>query len=485
MATGLDPRRIAEVIVTAGKGGRRGSGYRVGNAVVLTAFHVVSGAAGVQVRFDADRPGQWSAPAEVVWSDGATDVAVLAFTPPAGAEPVGPAPFGRIGDDRHAVVDVHAAGFPLWKRRRDAEGRQFRELHQADGTVAALSNLRTGTLEVTVSVAAADPDPQVSPWSGMSGSALWAGSRIVGVIAEHHRWEGPGRLTAARLDHTLRRVDEPLRTRLAELLGIGDPLALPDARSETGPEPGPGRASSLRVIGLPVTHGLELFKDRIEARELVGRHLADPAVRMVTVTGRRGMGKSALSAKVLEMLEQGQWPGQTRAPLPSAIVNLSTRTSGVTLERLYFDCARALGPETEARLLGVWAANRPVHDKVGELFNAMGDELVVILVDNLEDLLLDDGRLEDAELGVFFDCLFRNRHTPRLLVTSQIPLRLAPELRRFAVEVELSEGCPRPSRSRSCVNSTRTAASASHSCPTRSCCGRRFASTGCRVRWSC
>ncbi|MFD4921356.1 trypsin-like peptidase domain-containing protein [Streptomyces goshikiensis] len=446
VATGLDPRRIAEVIVTAGKGGRRGSGYRVGNAVVLTAFHVVSGAAGVQVRFEADRPGQWSAPAEVVWSDTATDVAVLAFTPPAGAEPVGPAPFGRIGDDRHAVVDVHAAGFPLWKRRRDAEGRQFRELHQADGTVAALSNLRTGTLEVTVSVAAADPDPQVSPWSGMSGSALWAGSRIVGVIAEHHRWEGPGRLTAARLDHTLRRVGEPLRTRLAELLGIGDPLALPDARSETGPGRGPGRgpqrASSLRVIGLPVTHGLELFKDRIEARELVGRHLADPAVRMVTVTGRRGMGKSALSAKVLEMLEQGQWPGQTRAPLPSAIVNLSTRTSGVTLERLYFDCARALGPETEARLLGVWAANRPVHDKVGELFNAMGDELVVILVDNLEDLLLDDGRLEDAELGVFFDCLFRNRHTPRLLVTSQIPLRLAPELRRFAVEVELSEGLP-------------------------------------------
>ncbi|MFD9268739.1 hypothetical protein ACFWB1_04285 [Streptomyces goshikiensis] len=99
----------------------------------------MSGAAGVQVRFDADRPGQWSAPAEVVWSDGATDVAVLAFTPPAGAEPVGPAPFGRIGDDRHAVVDVHAAGFPLWKRRRDAEGRQFRELHQADGTVAAPS----------------------------------------------------------------------------------------------------------------------------------------------------------------------------------------------------------------------------------------------------------------------------------------------------------------------------------------------------------
>ncbi|MFE9846421.1 hypothetical protein [Streptomyces goshikiensis] len=152
----------------------------------------MSGAAGVRVSFDADRPGQWSAPAEVVWSDGATDVAVPAFTPPAGAEPVGPAPVGRIGE-----------------RRRDAEGRQFRESHQADATVAALSNLRAGTLEVTAPGAAADPDPHVGlcPVGGVSHRR---GDR------EHHR------------------------------------------------------------------------------------------------------------------LEQGQWSGQTRAPLPSAIVNLSTRASGVT-----------------------------------------------------------------------------------------------------------------------------------------------------------
>ncbi len=450
--SGLDPHRIAEVIVTtAAGGGRRGSGYRVGDSVVLTAFHVVDGAAGVRVRFDADRPGQWAAPAEVAWSDAGTDVAVLAFTPPPGAAPVAHAPFGRIGDDRHAVIDVHAAGFPLWKRRRGPDGRQFRELHQADGTVAALSNLRTGTLEVTVAVAAADPDPQVSPWSGMSGAALWAGSRIVGVVAEHHRWEGLGRLTAARIDHTLRLVDEPLRTCLARLLAIPDPLALPDVNADPPPRsgppsPGPGPTTPAtkvsKVIGLPVTHGLELFKDRTEARELIGRHLADPAIRMVTVTGRRGMGKSAVAAKVVEMLEHGEWPGHARAPLPSAIVNLSTRTSGVSLERLYFDCARALGPEQEARLLDVWAANRPVQDKIGELFAAMGDELLVILVDNLEDLLLDDGRLDDDELALFFDCLFRARHTPRLLVTSQIPLHLRPELRRFAAEVELSEGLP-------------------------------------------
>ncbi|MEW2418202.1 trypsin-like peptidase domain-containing protein [Streptomyces sp. NPDC046866] len=440
---GLDPHRIAEVIVTTSAGGgRRGSGYRVGEAAVLTAFHVVAGAAAVRVRFDADRPGQWAAEAELAWSDPGTDVAVLSFTPPAGAAPVPPARFGRIGDDRHAVVDVHAAGFPLWKRRRGADGRQFRELHQADGTVAALSNLRTGTLEITVPVAAADPDPSVSPWSGMSGAAVWAGPYLVGVVAEHHRGEGLGRLTAVRVDHTLHGVSEARRAELAALLAIPDPAALADVGAEPPGPDEPSAPAASKVIGLPVAHGLELFKDRTEARDLIGRHLANPAIRMVTVTGRRGIGKSAVAAKVMEMLERGEWPGRVQAPLPAGLVNLSTRTSGVSLERLYFDCARALGPADEARLLEVWAADRPVPDKIGELFAAMGDRLFVVLVDNLEDRLLDDGRLDDEELDAFFDCLFRARTAPRLLITSQLPLRLPPELRRFAAEVELSDGLP-------------------------------------------
>ncbi|MGW1026386.1 tetratricopeptide repeat protein [Streptomyces sp. NPDC002577] len=449
---GLDAHRIAEIIViTAAGNGRRGSGYRVTDTAVLTAAHVVADATGVQIRFDADRPGQWMVPARVAWSDIDTDVAVLAFAPPAGSGAVAPTRFGRIADDRHAVIDVHAAGFPLWKQRRRPDGRRFRELHQADGTVAALSNLRTGTLEITVAAAAADPDPHTSPWSGMSGAAVWVGTHIVGVVAEHHRWEGPARLTAARMDHILRRVGEPRGAELAGLLGMPDLQPLPEVgprpadadptASATGTNSGVLHRGS-KVIGLPVAHGLELFKDRAHEREMIGRHLANPAIRMVTVTGRRGMGKSAVAAKVMEMLEEGEWPGHLQAPPPSGLVNLSTRTSGISLERIYLDCAHLLGPDEETRLLSVWAMNRSVHEKLGELFAAMGDRLFVILLDNFEDLLQDDGLLEDEELNVFLDCLFRARSTPRLLVTSQVPLRLPPELRRFAAEVELSAGLP-------------------------------------------
>ncbi|MEU9864533.1 trypsin-like peptidase domain-containing protein [Streptomyces sp. NPDC047971] len=449
-AGGLDPHRIAEVIVTTPTGRRRGSGYRVTDTTVLTAAHVVTDTAATRVRFDVDRPGQWEAPADVAWYDAGSDVAVLTLEPPSTAPAVTPAPFGRIPSDHHAVIAVHAAGFPLWKQRRRPDGGQFRELHQTDGTVAALSNLRTGTLEITVAPAGADPNPQVSPWSGMSGAAVWAGDLIVGVVAEHHRWEGSGRLTAARIDAALLPAGAPPATAPAALLAIDDPRTLPEAGTRLHgaheEEPDASAPARSRVIGLPVAHGIELFKNRTRELDLIGRHLGDPAVRMVTITGRRGMGKSALAAKVMDLLDQGEWPGHTEAPPPAGLVNLSTRTSGISLERLYFDCAQLLGGDHRTRLHETWAAQLPVQEKLDELFAAMGDRLFVILMDNVEDLLHDDGRIRDEEVALFLDCLFRARSTPRLLVTTQIPVRLGPELRRFVAQIDLAEGL-RPAES--------------------------------------
>lgn len=435
---GLDPHRIAEVIVETASGRRRGSGYRISAGAVLTAAHVVADATATVVRCDADRPGEWSAPATVAWAGQDSDLAVLHIVPPAAAPAVvEPVHFGRIADDRHGVIGVHAAGFPLWKRRLRPDGTVFRELHQADGTVAALSNLRAGTLELTVAPSGADPDPGASPWAGMSGAAVWVRSRIIGVIAEHHRPEGAGRLTAVRLDHALSELDGADREQLARLLAVSDTAALPLAcPGPSDEERGPG----VRVVGIPVAHGIEMFRNRIRERDAIADHLGDPTIRMVTITGRRGIGKSALAAKVMDLLDRGEWPGTAQGPPPSGLVNLSTRTSGISLERLYFDCARLLGPEREAHLRTVWDSSGTTQERLAELLAAMGERLIVILMDNLEDLLHDDGSIADEELAVFLDWLFRARTTPRLLVTSQVPVRLAPELRRFAAQVELSEG---------------------------------------------
>jgi predicted ribonuclease YlaK len=56
---------------------------------------------------------------------------------------------------------------------------------------------------------------------------------------------------------------------------------------------------SPRTVGIPVTYGLEKFRNRDGERETLAQLLADPGIRMVTIVGRRGIGKSALATKVL------------------------------------------------------------------------------------------------------------------------------------------------------------------------------------------
>jgi hypothetical protein len=184
--TGLRRARVAELIVTTPDGRQRGSGYRVTTDAVLTAAHVLQNAESVVVRFEPDLPGEWTVQAESWWS-GSSDLAVVTIS----GEQVEPVLFGRVGD-RAAVIPVQAVGFPLWKFRSD-----FRDAFHATGTVAVLSNWRSGTLEFSLS-----PPPD-APWNGMSGAALWAGDRIVGVVTAHHPDDGPARLTATRIDQPL------------------------------------------------------------------------------------------------------------------------------------------------------------------------------------------------------------------------------------------------------------------------------------------
>ncbi|MEU7575768.1 trypsin-like peptidase domain-containing protein [Micromonospora sp. NPDC049240] len=197
---GLDGRRVAEVMCIRRDGSaQRGSGYRVRDRLVLTAAHVVSDVMEVTVRFDADQPGEWSAPTTVAWCDPSADVVLLRLERVDGPSEVVPVRFGRLAR-RAERVEAHLVGFPRWKLRRYPDGSRIREAHHAVGTVAGLSNPRSGTLEITVDPPAEDPDLAVSPWEAMSGTAVWVADHIVGVVSAHHRQEGLSRLTAVRLE---------------------------------------------------------------------------------------------------------------------------------------------------------------------------------------------------------------------------------------------------------------------------------------------
>ena len=101
--------------------------------------------------------------------------------------------FGRTGGGRAAALTARAVRFPRFKLKND-DGTDvdddrpwYRDSHQADGSVAVLSNRREGHPGGHGAAPERDPDPAVSPWEGMSGAAVWVGDRIVGVITKHHR----------------------------------------------------------------------------------------------------------------------------------------------------------------------------------------------------------------------------------------------------------------------------------------------------------
>ncbi len=192
------------------------------------------------------------------------------------------------------------------------------------------------------------------------------------------------------------------------------------------------------IVGTPVSYCLELFKDRHEQTKQIVSWLTDPATRLVTVFGRRGIGKSSLAAKVVETLA-------STVSDCRGVVNISTRAAGdLTIERIFFACAELVSRAREAELDALWASRRDPRDKLVLLFAALGEGMHVVVLDNIEDQLSDDGRPAGRDLEIFFDAVFRAPQGPRVLVTSQVPVALDPAMRRMEARLHLKDGLPLP-----------------------------------------
>ena len=194
---------VAEIMVAhAGKRQTRGSGYLVSPGWVLTACHVVNGAASIGVWLGA--PLELTPRARLGVDTGlvlmvpAADLALLPVTWDADDPPFGSALFGRLDRNAGAVMPAAAAGCPRFKLRPNPARPDMllRELYYASGSIAPLSNAKSGRYEFAVEVLPGpDPDPEHSPWEGMSGAAVWGGGRLIGVVGQHYPREGFGILT--------------------------------------------------------------------------------------------------------------------------------------------------------------------------------------------------------------------------------------------------------------------------------------------------
>jgi hypothetical protein len=222
---------LAEIIVErAASPPTRGSGYLIAQRSVLTANHVVADATRIRVWLGAPqrlRPeeGVEIEPTRVLKAPWA-DLALLEGEFPDSLHH-DPVLLGRLNRAVARSVDAVAAGFPRFKLRQAPDNKmvQLRERHDAHGSIMGGSNAKTRTYELARLdlVPGEDPEPNThSPWEGMSGAGVWVGSRLVGVVAQHHPREGNGTLSvrpveelfAAAVGGALAHWQEALKPRL-------------------------------------------------------------------------------------------------------------------------------------------------------------------------------------------------------------------------------------------------------------------------------
>ncbi|MFJ6950834.1 trypsin-like peptidase domain-containing protein [Micromonospora aurantiaca (nom. illeg.)] len=241
--------RLVEVIADFGKTAapryRYGSGCIVAGRTVLTAAHVVAGAAAVRVRTPGKRLRKAMIDHRFVGdTDGPRpDLALIEIVDPSVDLP--PLPLARLDRDGafEASVPCHAYGYPWFAKRQSPV--VVRELVDTVGIVPVLAKLVGGLLSVLVQWAPRPLPPEErtltdSAWSGMSGGPVIADGCLLGVVIEHAPREGQSTITAVPVRAVERDPAHPLWGPGVEhpaawwarlgVTGVADLAALPGGR---------------------------------------------------------------------------------------------------------------------------------------------------------------------------------------------------------------------------------------------------------------
>jgi tetratricopeptide (TPR) repeat protein len=212
--------------------------------------------------------------------------------------------------------------------------------------------------------------------------------------------------------------------------------------------PDRNRPPTVRTVGERLRGTVDYFRDREYEKKKISSLLALPSTRVISVIGQGGIGKTALANRILHELERLEWShlenNTDYPPSPvSGMVYLSTRTGGITLERIFIHCAELFGGDKEAELYKVWTkVNVSVAGKVTAILNAFGQDIYVILLDNFEDKLDDEGTIIDSDLNIFIEQCLSTTANVRLLVTTRTALTLNKEFLRQDMRVYLDAGLP-------------------------------------------
>ena len=166
------------------------------------------------------------------------------------------------------------------------------------------------------------------------------------------------------------------------------------------------------------------FQGRFAETQLIGEFLRDSGLRLLTVVGRGGVGKTAMVCRVLKALEAGRLPDDGGELPVDAIVYLSpVGIHPVSFPNLLADLTRVLPDAQAQRLQQLYRDPQQTPSQLMlTLLEAFPDGCTIVLLDNLEDLIdpatlkLSDAAL-DAALG---ELLAAPQHGIKIIATTRL-----------------------------------------------------------------
>ena len=191
--------------------------------------------------------------------------------------------------------------------------------------------------------------------------------------------------------------------------------------------PRPVRAS--KFVNPPPAVTPVWFQDRQVETGLLARYVTDPGIRLVSVTGRGGIGKTAMVCRLLEGLEGGLIPdveGDAAAVTVGGIVYLSRNGAHkVEYPTVVADLLRLLSPAVAQRLQPLYLDHSPAEMMLAvlEAFPA-GEPPVVVLLDNLESVI--DAEHETLAERALHEALSTVLTAPAHAVTAIATTRIMP-----------------------------------------------------------
>ncbi|MDQ3881250.1 MAG: TIR domain-containing protein, partial [Chloroflexota bacterium] len=248
----------------------------------------------------------------------------------------------------------------------------------------------------------------------------------------------------ARIDKQQQVVDSPRQAAAQTDARIG--AAIERERQPERPVAAPAQA---RFVNPPPLTAPAYFQDRHVETGMIGDFLRAAGLRMMSVVGRGGVGKTAMVCRLLKALEAGRLPDDLGELAVDGIVYLSPLGAHpVDFAHLFPDLCRLLAQDVAEPLLERFHDPQETPAALMRLLlERFADGRWVLLLDNFEDVVdangvgLTDSALKEALLTV----LRAPQHGVKVLLTTRVAPRdmllVQPGVQR---RLNLDEGLPSP-----------------------------------------